>query len=487
MKTVDFIVFLVFTGFIVLMGASFFSRRTSAKEFMSAGGNIPGWVVGMSILSTYISSISYLGNPGMSYGGNWNAFVFNLSTPIAAWIAARWFVPFYRKQGTVSTYKFLEERFGLWARIYASVCYLLTQVSRIGAIVFLLALPMNMLLGWDIRVVIIVTSIAIIFYSLMGGMKGVIWTEAVQGFVMVGGAIACLVVLLSSMPGGAGQAFDIAMSDNKFSLGSFSLTDFSVSTFWVCLVYGIFINLQNFGIDQNYVQRYHTTKTLKAARGSVLNGSWILIPVSAVFFMIGTALYSYYKVNPGLLPQGIKNDQVFPFFIVNGLPEGVTGLLVASIFAAGMSTVATGITSSATIIYTDYIHRFFPISSEKRRMIVLKMAGSIVGLVGMLVSLMLINVNGILDAWWKLSSIFSGGMLGLFLLGYISKRARNVDAALGVVAGVAVIAWISAWRWLHLPDPHIHEYLSIVLGTVSVFLVGFLSCHIFHSRGKAES
>lgn len=482
MKTVDLIVFLVFTGLVVLMGASFFRKRTSADEFMSAGGNIPGWVVGMSILSTYISSISYLGNPGMSYSGNWNAFVFNLSTPIAAWIAARWFVPFYRKQNSVSTYQFLEKRFGLWARIYASVCYLLTQIARIGAIIFLLALPMNMLLGWNIRLVIVVTSIAIIFYSLMGGIKGVIWTEAVQGFVMIGGAIACLLVLLFSMPGGPAQTFDIAIADNKFSLGSFSPTDLGTSTFWVCLVYGIFINMQNFGVDQNYVQRYHTTKTLKEARRSVTGGSWILIPVSAMFFLIGTSLYAYYKVNPGLLPQGITGDQVFPYFIVNGLPEGVTGLLIASIFAAGMSTVATGITSSATIVYTDYFHRFFPGASERTHIVVLKAAGVVVGLAGLLVSLLLINVNGILDAWWKLSSIFSGGMLGLFLLGYISKKARNVDAVLGVVCGVAVIAWISAWQWLRLPDPHIHSYLAIVFGTLSVFLVGFLSCHIMSSR-----
>jgi len=476
MKQIDLIVFLVFTGIVVVMGASFFRKKSSAHDFTSAGGTIPGWVVGMSILSTYISSISYLGNPGMSYSGNWNAFVFNLSTPIAAYIAARYFVPFYREQGSVSTYKFLEDRFGRWARVYASVCYLLTQISRIGSIMFLLALPMNMLLGWDIRTVIVVTGISIIFYSIMGGIRGVIWTEAIQGFIMIGGAIACLAILLFSMPEGPSQTFEIAMRDDKFSLGSFSLTDFSTSTFWVCMIYGIFINMQNFGIDQNYVQRYHTTKTLKAAKRSVLSGSWILIPVSAVFFMIGTALYAYYQVNAGVLPEGIKGDQVFPFFIVNQLPDGMTGLLIASIFAAGMSTVATGITSSATIIYTDYYHPVRPDASERSRLVVLKLSGVIIGVLGIIVSMMLIHVDSILDAWWKLSSIFSGGMLGLFLLGYIVRKSRNVDAMLGISCGVLVIAWISAWKWLNLPDPRIHEYLAVVLGTMTIFLVGFLSC-----------
>lgn len=476
MREIDLIVFLVFTGIVVVTGASFFRRKSSARDFTSAGGSIPGWVVGMSILSTYISSISYLGNPGMSFSGNWNGFVFNLSTPIAAYIAARYFVPFYRRQTTVSTYKFLEQRFGRWASIYASMCYLLTQISRIGSIMFLLALPMNMLLGWDIKTVIAVTGVAIIFYSVMGGIRGVIWTEAIQGFIMIGGAVVCLAILLFSVPGGPSHVVEVAMSDDKLSLGSFSLTDFSTSTFWVCMLYGIFINLQNFGIDQNYVQRYHTTKTLKAAQQSVLSGSWILIFVSAVFFMIGTALYVYYKVNADLLPEDIGGDQAFPYFIVHQLPEGMTGLLIASIFAAGMSTVATGVTSSATIIYTDYFHPLCPDASEHLRLAVLKVSGAVIGVLGIVVAMMLVHVDSILDAWWKLSSVFSGGMLGLFLLGYVVKRATRIDAILGIVCGVLVIGWISVWKFFGLPNPHVHEYLAVVLGTTTIFLVGFLSC-----------
>ena len=482
MHLIDLIIFFLFTGGIVVFGCSFFNKKLSSDEFTSAGRSLPGWVVGMSIFATYVSSISYLGYPGNAYSSNWNAFVFSLSIPIASYFAAKYFVPFYRNQGSVSAYSFLEERFGTWARLYASACYLLTQIARMGSILFLLALPMNLLMGWNIQLVIIFTSIAIIVYSMLGGIKAVIWTEAIQGFILIGGALICLIVLLFSMPEGPTQTFEMAISDHKFDLGSFS-ADLSTSTFWVCLIYGIFTNLQNYGIDQNYVQRYHTAKNEKEAKFSALFGGYLFIPVSAIFFLIGTALYTYYQVYPELLPaEGIKADYVFPLFIVNQLPTGLTGLLIASIFAAGMSTVATSVTSSSTIILTDYYQRIRKQTSDRERLWVLKVASFVIGVLGILIALALVNVDSILDAWWKLSSIFSGGMLGLFLLGYLAKKAKNIDAAIGVICGAIVIAWISADQWLGLPESGIHEYLAIVLGTLIIFLVGFLSAHLFHHK-----
>ena len=482
MHLIDLIIFFLFTGGIVVFGCSFFNKKLSSDEFTSAGRSLPGWVVGMSIFATYVSSISYLGYPGNAYSSNWNAFVFSLSIPIASYFAAKYFVPFYRNQGSVSAYSFLEERFGTWARLYASACYLLTQIARMGSILFLLALPMNLLMGWNIQLVIIFTSIAIIVYSMLGGIKAVIWTEAIQGFILIGGALICLVVLLFSMPEGPTQTFEMAISDHKFDLGSFS-ADLSTSTFWVCLIYGIFTNLQNYGIDQNYVQRYHTAKNEKEAKFSALFGGYLFIPVSAIFFLIGTALYTYYQVYPELLPaEGIKADYVVPLFFVNQLPTGLTGLLIASIFAAGMSTVATSVTSSSTIILTDYYQRIRKQTSDRERLWVLKIASLVIGVLGILIALALVNVDSILDAWWKLSSIFSGGMLGLFLLGYLAKKAKNIDAAIGVICGAIVIAWISADQWLGLPESGIHEYLAIVLGTLIIFLVGFLSAHLFHHK-----
>lgn len=501
MHILDIIVFIVFTAGIVLMGCSFYRKKTSAAEFTHAGRSIPGWVIGMSIFSTYVSSISYLGNPGKAFAADWNPFVFGLSIPIASYFTARYFVPFYRRGGSVSAYAFLEERFGVWARLYASACYLLTQIARMGSILFLLAMPMNVLMGWPLPTVIVVTSVAIIIYSMLGGMKAVIWTEAVQGIVLIGGALLCLGVLLWSMPEGPMQTFRIGMETLtdagrcKFSLGSFSITDWSTSTFWVCLIYGVFINLQNYGIDQNYVQRYHTARTDRDATRAALFGGYLFIPVSAVFFLIGTALFAYYQALPDAQVETYvaagKTDYVFPYFIVNQLPHGLTGLLIASIFAAGMSTVATSVTSSSTILLTDYYLRLRPTAGNREQLACLKGGAVLVGVLGIGVALALVGVDSILDAWWKLSSIFSGGMLGLFLLGYVTQRmagrtVRSVAAGIGVVCGFLVIAWISAASWLGLPSTGLHEYLAIVLGTTTIFFVGLaLIVAVQAVRGKA--
>ena len=479
MELMDIIVFLFFTGGIVLFGCSFFKKQTTSADFTHASQSLPGWVVGMSIFSTYVSSISYLGNPGSSYASNWNAFVFSLSIPIASWVAARWFVPYYRRQTSVSAYSILEEKFGVWARLYAAIFYLLTQLARMGSILFLLALPMNLLLGWSIEWVIIITSLAIIIYAMIGGIRAVIWTEAIQGFVLIGGALLCLGILLFSMPEGPSQTFRIAseavMPDggSKFSLGSFSLTDFSTSTFWVCMLYGIFTNLQNYGIDQNYVQRYHTAKSAKEEKHAALFGAYLYIPVSAVFFLIGTALFAYYQVFPTTDVTDMKADYVFPYFIVNQLPIGLKGLLIASVFAAGMSTVATSVTSASTVILSDFYLRLRPTAKEKEKLLVLKGGSVLVGIIGIVVALAMMNVNGVLDAWWKLSSVFSGGILGLFLLTFLGKRCRNIHAAIGTICGFLVIVWISIPQMVGLPDLHLHTNLSIVFGTIIIFLVGF--------------
>ena len=233
------------------------------------------------------------------------------------------------------------------------------------------------------------------------------------------------------------------------------------------LIYGLFTNMQNYGIDQNYVQRYMTTKSTKDAVKSTLFGSLLYIPVSLVFVYIGTALFAYYTAQPELLPEaamdpvtGVKalgnmaSDQVFPWFIVEGLPMGITGLVIAAIFSAGMSTVATSINSSATIVLTDFVNRFAKKeASEKKNMRVLYLASFFVGGLGIVMGLLMMSIDGVLDAWWKLASIFSGGMLGLFLLTLVCKTVRKAHGVLSVIVGLLVIAWMSLsplWNGAHI-------------------------------------
>ncbi len=486
----DVVVFIIITLGNVIFGASFYFRNKTSDQFTSGGGKLPAWVVGMSIFATFVSSISFLALPGKAYMSDWNALVFSFAIPIASILAIKFFVPLYRGLGSISAYNFLEVRFGPWARIYASVCYLLTQLMRTGAILLLLALPLNALFGWNIKTIIIVTGVAVTAYSMLGGIQAVIWTDAIQAIILIAGALICAGLLTFSMPEGPVQIFEIAAANNKFSLGSFGAS-LSESTFWVVLIYSLFINVQNFGIDQNFVQRYMTTSSDKSAKRSTLFGSLLYLPVSLVFFYIGTALYSYYTAQPGLLPDGVEGDKVFPYFIVNALPTGLTGLLIAAIFAAGMSTVSTSLNSTATIILSDYYKQYFNTeATDKQSMRVLYISSITIGALGVIISLLLVGVESVLDAWWSLASIFSGGMLGLFLLAIVSKKVRNVDAAIGVIIGVIVIIWMSLSP-LYFTDGNLlkfssplHSNLTIVVGTLVIFFSGFLSLKLF--KGKAR-
>ncbi len=477
----DYLVFFAFVAGVTLFGCSFYRRsRQGVNAFTKADGSLSAWVVGMSIFATFVSSISFLGLPGDAYAKNWNPFVFSLSIPLAAYLAAKVFVPLYRQMNSVSAYHYLEVKFGYWARAYVAACYLLTQLARAGSILFLLALPLNFMFGWSIPAIIVATGVLTLLYSLLGGIAAVIWTDAVQGIILIAGALACALVLTFSMPEGPSQLFEIASQHHKFSLGSFggSLCE---PTFWVIFVYGLFINVQNYGIDQNYVQRYLTTRsTREAVRGTLL-GSLLYIPVSLLFVYIGTALFAYYTASPGLLPEGISGDRVFPYFIVHGLPTGITGLLIASIFAAGMSTLSTSINSGATVVLTDFAQRLSRRELTKRQsMGVLYGASLGIGAIGVGVGLMMMEVTGVLEAWWKLSAIFSGGMLGLFLLGLVSRTPRRAAAVAGVVSGVLVIAWMSLSPGINEGSPCYvfknswHVNLTIVVGTTVIFLVGFM-------------
>ncbi|PCJ63153.1 MAG: sodium:solute symporter [Candidatus Hydrogenedentota bacterium] len=510
---IDLTVLVLYIGGVVGFGAFYARRSKTVAQFTSAAGRIPGWAVGLSLFGTFLSSLTFLGVPGKAYGGNWNAFVFSITLPIAALVAVKYFVPFYRSSNAISAYTHLEERFGPWARTYAMLCYLLNQIARIGAILFGVALVLKTLLGWDMSTVIIVTGALVIFYTLLGGIEAVIWTDVVQSIVLVTGAALSLGIMVFTMPEGPGQIIAIAHEHQKFSLGdfSFSLTE---STVLVVFMFGIFINLTNFGIDQDQVQRYHVAKSDKDASRAVWIMALLYVPMSLLFFLIGTSLFAYYQVHPDLLDEISRQvaaeqlnidlgrdlsvtqaeniqkvaatlspadigDRVFPHFIVNQLPRGIVGLLIAALLAAAMSSIDTSLNCSATIILKDFYGRHIQRNpSERTAMRVLHGATIVWGILGTSVAIMLIGVRSLLDAWWIISGIFSGGMLGLFLLGFISKRAGSFSAATGVVIGLLVIVWMTLspselWpEQLAFMRSPFHASMVTVIGTMSIFLVG---------------
>lgn len=494
----------------VWIGFYFSKKNKNTDQFTKASGQIPGWAIGLSIYATFLSSNTFLGVPGKAFGTNWNAFVFSISMPFAAWVASKYFVAFYRNTGEISAYTHLEKRFGPWARTYAVICFLLTQFARMGSVFFGMALTLQALLGFSMASIMIVMGICIIIYTVLGGIEAVIWTEVVQGILKTMGAFLILFLIIREIPGGVSRIYSIAMEHNKFSLGTPAF-NFQQSSFWVVLLYGFFINLNNFGMDQNYIQRYHTAVSDGQAKKSVWFSVFIYVPASLLFFIIGTALFSYYQLHPEIADslkhslaidklgaqagsaeitnyvQQMKPadyaDKVMPHFMVNKVPTVFLGLIVAAILSAAMSTISSGMNASATVFTKDIYSRYFNKQvTPKKEFTILYMSTVLFGLIGLLFGLSMIGIKSILDMWWELSGIFAGGMLGLFLLGLISRGTKNTEAKIAVAIGVVVILWISfsdrMGNDLSMLKIALHKNMVIVVGTLTIFLAGVIATRI---------
>lgn len=290
-----------------------------------------------------------------------------------------------------------------------------------GSIFFGIALSLQALTGYPMSAIMIMMGVCIILYTVFGGMKAVIWTEVVQAVIKTGGAFLILYLLIDGMPGGMSGIVDIGKENEKFSLGSFS-PGFTQSTFWVVLLYGFFINLNNFGMDQNYVQRYHTAINAKQASKSIWLCVFLYVPVSLLFFVIGSSLFAYYQQQPELLdavryqaaaerlgvlasPTDITNlaatlqpadygDKVMPHFIVNKVPQGLTGLIISALLAAAMSTISSSMNASATVFTADIYERYFrPGITDKIKLRILHIGTVIFGLLGMCTGIAMIGAK----------------------------------------------------------------------------------------------
>ena len=486
---IDITVIAVYLAGTTLFGCSFYFRKTAgdkANTFMTGGGKLPTWVIALSVFATHVSSISFLALPEGAYAGNWWGWINSITVPLATLVAAVWFVPFYRKATSVSAYSFLEKRFGSWARVYASACFLVMQSARSGIILLLLSILVNQLLGFSYESIILVTGMATLVYSMLGGFTAVVWADAIQSMILIVGTLVCVACLLIFTPDISGN-LQAAWEAGKISLGSMDLSDWGSNTFWVLFFYGICINLQNFGVDQCYTQRYVAAKDERAAARSIWGSACLYVPVTLLFTVVGTLLWMYNHAT-GAMPPGLKAAEVFPWFIMNKIPTGFSGLLVAAIIAAAMSTVSSTLNSGSTVLLEDYWKRFFPTRvGERANMVFLRLATLVLAFVAIGIALSVVWIwgrdnNTVLGMWYVMQGILSGGMLGLFLIGAFSKRTLPWHAVVATLCGFAALAWVTFGQsLLPLPWP-LHKNLSIVLATVTIVTVGFLLGNLCHGR-----
>ncbi len=464
LKPVDYAVIAVY--FVVVAGIGLYFYLTSQKDttnFFVAGRRVPWWAAGLSLYATGTSAISYLAIPAKSYATNWLYLAQNVITFIGSVYVAFVVIPLVRRLNLMSVYHYLELRFHPVVRVMASfICIVQHLAGRMAVVLLLPALALSAVTGVTVTASILVMGAITTLYTFLGGMKAVIWTDVLQVFVMVGGALFAITWMVVGT-GGLGAVARIAAADHKTHLFDWSL-DVSVPNVWTFLLLLVVVTL-TWPQDQVMTQRVLSTKDDRAARNSVLMLTAIALPGSVMFFSIGTLLYTYYKTHPGLLNPLLATDQIFPQFIVSDLPPGVTGLIIAGIFAASMATLSSNINSIATLISVDFYERYARSPSPKVSVRLAEAVTLLAGVAGTGLALYLsrLQVQSLWDKFIELMALLGGGFAGIYALGMFTRRANWQGCAIGIVASIVATALVSAYT-----PVHVIAYAVVSVGTCIV-------------------
>lgn len=436
--------------FILIAGIGLAVSRgqDTAAKFFTAGRSIPGWVVAFTLMGTIIGTGTFVGQPGTSYQKGLILLVPHMLLPVVLVFVARFIVPFYRRVVRMSAYEYIGERFGLGGRLYTSFGFLADRVFDIGVTLLTTALAVNVLTGWELRTVILGVTLFTAAYTMLGGIKAVVWTDVAQGTILITGGLFVLGRLLFAPEAGAPFAVvGEAWRNGRLTLGSTELSwrglfDPQHTTLWLfCLAYMVQWT-RRYVTDQHLVQRYLIARTDAEASRAAFTGALICVPVFFTFMFIGACMHGFFSLAG--VPGPEIGDNVMPFFMANYLPAGLLGLVLAAILAAAMSTVSSDLNSVATVATTDYFATFLPHSSERARVRCGRAMILVGGLLAALAALALVPDKGtvpVMERAITIATILSGGTLGLFALGFLTTTATRRGCYVGMACCVLYTTW----------------------------------------------
>ncbi|HLR37863.1 MAG TPA: hypothetical protein VK084_07450, partial [Chitinophagaceae bacterium] len=308
---IDYIIIAVSLLLSIGIGFLFSKKQNSTGNYFKAGGKIPSWAIGISILATIVSSITFLAYPGAGYSSNWILLVQGLMVPVVLIFVVWFIVPLYLKVIGLSVYEYFEKRFGYFARLYGSIGFVLNIFTGMSTTLFLLALALSEMTHSSTFLILWIIGGSFILITLLGGMEGVIWLDVVQGLLLVVGGVVCLILIVNGVDGGLPKIWKVAVENGKTGFGPYDI-DFTRLTFIVIALNGVFYAIQKYATDQTMVQRYLTAKSDKSAIRATLMGAILTVPVWMLFMFIGTALFVFYHFRTGILPADTRPDGVFP-------------------------------------------------------------------------------------------------------------------------------------------------------------------------------
>ena len=475
----------------VAIGVYFTLRNKSTDDYFRGGKKIPWWAAGCSIFATMLSSITYMAVPAKAFAQDWVYWIGNFLilgiAPVAIFVA----LPFFRRLDATSAYEYLEKRFNRAARLIGSGSFSLFHVFRMGVVLALAALALASVTPLSPQQCVIVMGVLSIIYCTLGGVEAVIWTDTIQTFVLLGGAVLCLCFALM---GSDAASFSAATDSGKFHMVNleFGTTSFMTMALWVVILGGIGQNLASYTADQAVVQRYMTTPDEKTAAKSIWLNGLLAVPASAIFFGMGTAFWMFYYSNPEKLDPTIASDRIMPHFISHELPVGLAGLVVAGIFAAAQSTVSTSMNSGATTIVTDFLRPVNFCKSEKGYLWLARIVTLSMGILGTMTGLLFVdpNIKSLFDQFIGILGMFLGVLAGLFALGATTRKASGPGSLIGALVAISVMVCIvfaandrsllginfrSIFDGMGTEIYKVSGYLYAFIGIAICYVVGFIA------------
>jgi solute:Na+ symporter, SSS family len=481
LSSIDLVIIAVYLAGITLFGLRFRKRQRSMRDYFLADRDIPWWAISLSIVAAETSTLTIISIPGLAYDSNLTFLQVVMGYIVGRIIISFVLLPHYFRGDLYTAYQLIEWRFGPHLRTVTSALFLLTRSAAEGVRVYAVSIVVSIALGTgEITSIAIITLLTLI-YTFEGGLAAVIWTDVVQTFIYVSGTLVGLITILHLVPGGWSYAHEVANTFHKFQVFDTSLIpghpylDLSKPyTLWAGIIGGAFFVTASHGTDQLIVQRLLAARSQRQSALALVSSGLAILFMMALFLLVGVMLFAYYGVPSSTFG---KADRIYPTFIVTHMPRGIAGLLIAAVLAAAMSNLSAALNSLSSSSMMDLYLRFRPELDESRRLKFSRLATVVWAMVLFALAVIALHrVGRVVEVGLQIASVAYGAMLGVFLLGVLTRRANQNGAIIGMICGfgIELYLWLGshvAWTWW------------VALGSTVTFTVGYLASLLWQPKG----
>ena len=475
----------VVIGYIVLvavLGSLFYRKSASSTDYFLSGRTMRAVPVAISLVAADLSAASMLGFPAWGYDHNLELLVGSLSYLLVAPIVIYIFLPFYSRLNLYTAYQYLERRFNLPVRLVGSSLFLFTRGAHVAIVIYAPSIVLSLISGLSVVPCILIIGGVTTCYTALGGMKAVIWTDVLQFTILIVGTLSVCWLSVSRVPGGFSTVLHVASASGRLNLFNFSTNLHYLTSVWAMALGVGTLFLSQLGTDQAYIQRYFATRSLSEARKSILLDGLINIPVSGLLLLLGTVLYVYYHHYPQRLVGLPVKDAILPFFVIHEIPGVISGLIIASLFAASMAVMSAGINSLATVTTVDFYYRLFRKDGQDAKVVRVGRIGTLCwGVAATVGALFAGHLGPLVMAFNFINSFVAGPILGIFLLGMLTVRAKSTATIAGAIIGLLMVSVTAAESRISF---FYFSFIGVCVTCISGYLLSLIGPAIDPSRLK---